>query len=289
MKLILSRKGFDSSAGGVPSPIFEDNTMLSLPIPDETSIITYDELKTHKSESVGKIVSDLTNGKIKGKDNVHIDPDIFPGTIKRNNGWKPIFGQKDLAQSHLKNNGIGIGDIFLFFGLFREVEKIKGVYQFDKSSRPKHVLWGWFQIGQIIHLSKEETDNLSWAKYHPHFQFENSKNNTLYIASEKLNIDKKELNINGSGVFRKYRVELCLSCPDSHKITDWVLPKWFYPEKGKIPLSYHKNLKRWKKDGSLCRLSSVGRGQEFVLDCNQYPESLNWIKELIIKNFESNI
>ncbi len=35
VKLILSRKGFDSSSGGVPSPIFSDGRMLSLPIPEQ--------------------------------------------------------------------------------------------------------------------------------------------------------------------------------------------------------------------------------------------------------------
>lgn len=34
MKIILSRKGFDSSVGGVASPLFPDGTLLSLPIPD---------------------------------------------------------------------------------------------------------------------------------------------------------------------------------------------------------------------------------------------------------------
>lgn len=34
MKIILSRKGFDSSNGGQPNPIMPDGTLLSLPIPD---------------------------------------------------------------------------------------------------------------------------------------------------------------------------------------------------------------------------------------------------------------
>ncbi len=33
MKVVLSRKGFDSANGGIPSPIMPDGTMLSLPIP----------------------------------------------------------------------------------------------------------------------------------------------------------------------------------------------------------------------------------------------------------------
>ena len=37
MKLILSRKGFDSQSGGCPSPIFPNGTLYSLPIPHDHS------------------------------------------------------------------------------------------------------------------------------------------------------------------------------------------------------------------------------------------------------------
>ena len=43
MKVILSRKGFDSSNGGCPSPIMPDGTLLSMPIPSNDEI-GYDEL-----------------------------------------------------------------------------------------------------------------------------------------------------------------------------------------------------------------------------------------------------
>ena len=38
MKVILSRKGFDSANGGQASPILPDGTMLSLPIPSHDDI-----------------------------------------------------------------------------------------------------------------------------------------------------------------------------------------------------------------------------------------------------------
>ena len=43
LKVILSRKGFDSSNGGCPSPIMPDNTLLSFPIPSDDGV-SYDEL-----------------------------------------------------------------------------------------------------------------------------------------------------------------------------------------------------------------------------------------------------
>ena len=47
MKVVLSRKGFDSANGGIMGPIFGDGTMVSFPIPSkdvEKDNIRYDEL-----------------------------------------------------------------------------------------------------------------------------------------------------------------------------------------------------------------------------------------------------
>ena len=47
MKVILSRKGFDSQYGGMPSPILPDGTLLSLPIPSKTDMETGTAAKMH--------------------------------------------------------------------------------------------------------------------------------------------------------------------------------------------------------------------------------------------------
>lgn len=44
MKIILSRKGFDSSNGGIPSPILPDGTLLSIPIPGKFDNLSFDDL-----------------------------------------------------------------------------------------------------------------------------------------------------------------------------------------------------------------------------------------------------
>ena len=38
---------------------------------------------------------------------------------------------------------------------------------------------------------------------------------------------------------------------------------------------------RWHRDKKGVLLRTVGRGQEFVLDCDYYPEVLNWIKKML--------
>jgi hypothetical protein len=124
MKLILSRKGFDSSSGGVPSPIFPDGTMISLPIPDKASTIAYKDIAGNACVSVGELVQDLAGRPPKHR--AHLDPDLSVRSIPRADGWKPLFGQESAAESHLENQGVGPGDIFLFFGLFRRVQKSHG-------------------------------------------------------------------------------------------------------------------------------------------------------------------
>ncbi len=60
MRLILSRKGFDSSSGGCSSPIFPDGSMIALPIPDKRSPIQYQDL-TWRGRNLGDVVAQLTN------------------------------------------------------------------------------------------------------------------------------------------------------------------------------------------------------------------------------------
>jgi len=52
---------------------------------------------------------------------VHLDPDINASAIQRKDQWKGIFGQSSAAQSHLSKKNIEVGDIFLFFGWFKDV------------------------------------------------------------------------------------------------------------------------------------------------------------------------
>ena len=57
MKIILSRKGFDSSNGGIVSPIMEDGTLVSLPIPSDDRD-RFDDL-VYCGHSYAKILQDL--------------------------------------------------------------------------------------------------------------------------------------------------------------------------------------------------------------------------------------
>lgn len=77
MKVILSRKGFDSQYGRMPSPILPGGTLLSLPIPSKTDMETKYRDLYYGNSSYYDIIHTLNpNNKIKEEYNCHLDPDI---------------------------------------------------------------------------------------------------------------------------------------------------------------------------------------------------------------------
>lgn len=199
MKIILSRKGFDSANGGIVSPIFEDGTMVSFPIPSDDNN-KFNELAIN-GITYDKILSSLN---YKGKCNCHIDPDLDnKRRIKPIENWVPIFGQVDSAASYLMNTvQIQPGDIFLFFGNYHFVEKVNGEYKYCKKKKDFYkdndlqVIWGYMQIDKIVDAA-EEQKKYTW---HPHSKkFTDKKSNRMFIGREKLSFDE---TMPGYGVFK---------------------------------------------------------------------------------------
>ena len=285
MKLILSRKGFDSSIGGCPSPIFPDGTLCSLPIPDCYSEIKYGDI-SHGDMNIGEVVADLTRrrqpqNRIGPESRAHLDPDINDAAYSpREKGWCPLLGQSGGAQGHLRNQGVQIGDVFLFFGLYRKVEKTSDRWNFVKDAPEQHILWGWLQIGEIRKVDELAEDELPWAHYHPHLYPSRGQDstNTLYIASEALDLGDGPITP-GAGRFPRFHRSLVLTEPGK-SVSYWRLPRCFYPDAGKPPLTYHVNL-NWKQDDEYAYVQRSGPGQEFVLNLNQYPGVTDWLKGLV--------
>lgn len=279
MKIILSRKGFDSASGGVPSPIFPDGTMMSLPIPDKLSLIAYKDVAGNRWLSMGEAVSQLAG--IPDTHRAHLDPDLVPESLPREKGWRPIFGQCDAAEGHLRRQGVGKGDIFLFFGLFRKVEKAGSGWRYVRNSNPVHSLFGWLQIADRVPVSAWPTSD-RWALYHPHFAREPHQSNVIYTATEQLTLASSNFKgVAGAGTFKRFAPILCLTAPHSKHPSRWLLPKWCFPDGRESALSYHRDPARWEKTDGGTFLSSVSRGQEFVLDCDHYPEAVEAVKKLV--------
>jgi hypothetical protein len=262
--------------------------MLSLPIPDETSEFKYRGITGNSPASIAELVRDLTNGRIKPNNGVHLDPDLDCSRRPRDSGWRPLFGQADAAQSHLENRGIRRGDIFLFFGLFRRVERVGGSWRNRRNERAKHVIWGWLQIDEMIDLSQPRSYP-AWALYHPHFSPKPRRKNMLYVAGRALDLPGLgKLRFGGAGIFPRFATGLQLTAPDCERASSWLLPVWIHPKGRESILTYHGNSKRWKVDPQGAVLSTVGRGQEFVLDCEHYPEAVDWLANLV-KRYSSRI
>jgi hypothetical protein len=264
MRLILSRKGFDSAAGGCPSPISPDGSMLSLPIPDKGSPIRYNEL-SWRDWNVGELVERLTGGRQRADFRAHLDPDLRAEALPRTAGWRPTLGQMGAAQAHLQNQGILAGDLFLFFGLFRPVDS-----DLRPTGPPAHVIWGWMQIGEVVSIDDQvrpRPEQWSWLGRHPHLACGKDPRNMLYVAGHSC------------GVFECYSSDRRLTASDASGPSCWELPLGFLP-RTREPLTFHRDAKRWSPQGERVGLRAASRGQEFVLELDQYPEVREWLSHL---------
>jgi len=200
---------------------------------------------------------------------VHLDPDIRPelrpSSAKKECADLLLFGQDSASQRHLEKNCVGIGDLFLFFGLFKEAKLEGGSVLFDRDKTEKHVLWGWLQVGRIFPLEKGDPvpEELKCAGHHPHLESRESPHNCIYAAPPKLSLSE---NLGGAGIFEKYDDALCLTTKDERGPSYWTLPAFF----AEVGMTYHgpstlHGLHTWDRQGKFIHGRSVGRGQEFVM------------------------
>jgi hypothetical protein len=284
MRIIFSRTGFDSQYGQVASPICPDGSMYSLPIPVAGDPHRLGDLRPFGCD-LAAIAGDLTKGRLDASTAIHLDPDLEETAIARPAGWRPAFGQIAAAQTHLDNNAVGVGDLFLFFGWFRQVEQAGGAWRYRRSAPNVHALFGWLQVGEKVMVGRKAgpaIEKFPWLVRHPHIvgaASYGSTNNCIYIGSRSLVIDGKDLNLPGASTFARFRTDLQLTAP-SRSRSWWQLPNCFYPETGRVPLSYHANPSRWTRGSETTLLRVVDKGQEFVLDTAQYPEATAWAANL---------
>lgn len=258
MKLVFSRKGFDSGSGGGPSPVLPDGTMVSLPIPD---FAMHRDLR-YRDIAVGKTTMAGLAAELGVKERVlragaHLDPDLDPTARPRRPGWRASLGQAGAAASHLVNQGVGIGDLFVFWGLYRHTVLADGELVWDRTRPAFHAIFGWLEVGEVYRPGQEATP--AWAADHPHVLAPERSNNTLYVAK-----DQRGILGESSGLVR-FSSAVVLSAPGSPRST-WRLPAGCHPQVSGAELSYHRDRCRWTSAGDAVLLRTVGRGQEFVVE-----------------------
>jgi hypothetical protein len=237
MRIIFSRKGFDSAAGGFPSPII-DGRPISLPIPtSKRSITTYGDL------GLGHIVEQVTRGRLTRTSLCHHDPMFEDGYC--------ALGQTGAAQAHLCKNGITVGDVFLFFGLFAEA---------DGRDR-HHRIFSYLEV-QSVNVVGAEPDASDqprgFASRHPHTIGEWNSNNTIYIGRGCVATTAPPI--------------LRLSIP-GEQVSRWRVPTWL----SAAGLTYHGRADRWSGNDTLV---VVGRGQEFVSNISERPDAEIWLRDV---------
>lgn len=120
MKIIFSRKGFDSVAGGFASPIFSDGTLFPIPIPGKSDKFKYNNLNfRYNNESISSILNGLTAQKINSGKNVKCDYvngkfhcHYGPMSFESEDFAGIAFGQYGKTESHLRKQGIEEGGYF---------------------------------------------------------------------------------------------------------------------------------------------------------------------------------
>ena len=296
MKIIISRKGFDSGYGGCASPIFPDGSMMSLPIPSARSQVQYHQLSV-RGRNLGRIVEELTGGKLGKRSSTHMDPDLDSDALPRTSGWRPAFGQTGGQLTHLRNQGVTAGDLFLFFGWFREVDFLPdGRLVKKRSALNRQVIYGWLQVDHELHVGSDgyaAVQRLPWLRDHPHVSGIWGEKNSIFIAKQQLNISGcPELGtLPGGGSFGTFVNSRCLTKANQASRSLWSLPVGFGPQAGVATLSLHSNPSRWTpdhEDGTRVLLDSAKIGQEFVLSSDD-PELINdWLRKLFadMSNFE---
>lgn len=236
-RIVLSRKGCDSTSGGCDSPILPNRRLISLPVP--AAGISYWDIEVAPGLSCGQMMQELGISTLKNawlgeakhaalpleQAEAHFDPDLELASRPRGRGWRPLFGQVGAPQGELKNRQVGKGDLFLFFGRFRwtECPEQRG----DRRKwvgLPMHLIWGWLEVDRAIDVNTEPTP--AWAGDFPHVKHRAiwaKVANVVYVATKRLSL---EPSLPGGGVFSGYRDELRLS-GTAGVLPDWDLPAVF--------------------------------------------------------------
>ena len=290
MKVVLSRKGFDSASGGLCNPILPDGTLLSMPIPGTSkNPVYYKDLHFDVKDADGnshemsydEILSQLGGNKWEKGQQCHLDPDLREGIIERKQDFIPAFGQCGVAKKFLDEMDVEVGDLFLFFGRFRETEfSSEGKLQYKRNATEQHIIFGYMQVGEVLH--NYEIDK--HFKWHPHA--ENGKENNLYLPTKRLTLNP---DMPGAGVLSYSHKRVLTKYGMS--ISKWNLPDFFRGLNFYIETSTHKLLRNFHDapDGQEY-FQFLGRGQEFLISVYEkdtfakfYQKSLEeWAYRILI-------
>lgn len=265
------------------SPILPCGCLCPIPIPYKHGI-SYSKILFGK-QTLQEICTQLNPRREIADEVAHLDPDLrFESLEDRQNGWRPAFGQTGSAAGHLHKqevgHEVGRGDLFLFFGWFRETTVENGELKFSrKDVHGRHIIYGWLEVEKVLDVKNQQpSGDLLFLEQHAHVRFVGvgeKGRNLIYVGS------RAGLR---AGLFEKYADRLSLTSVEEPRCvrSKWKLPSIFEPLLLKGHLSYHPKLKgklEKQPDGIVFRSASIG--QEFVFDGAEYPDPKRHFVDLI--------
>lgn len=235
MKIVFSRKGFDTKFGGGASPIM-DGRPVSLPIPASNG-----ESTTYSDRGLADAVSLASRGKITGDLGCHDDPMFADGHC-----W---LGQVGAAQGHLMNQGVGPGDVFVFFGLFAD----------PRTGDRHHRIFGYMEV-LLAGPPDRVRQQGRWKeppRPHPHLTGTWHRNNALWFGSGE--------------TARNAGDNLRLTRQDECRWARWTVPGWLMQNRP----TYLKG--DWRRIDANT-LDTRGIWQEGVCDIGEADEPRYWLE-----------
>lgn len=277
-KVILSRKGFDSSNGGNYSLFDDTGKYIVLPIPENrkgmeiSNTRKYEDTKTKPEYLQGCTVSNLKElvdkeiGKwppvIRGdgkpdeqSEFAHFDPWLghCPWLSEESDHQVGAFGQVGTSQRHLEGKRVSEGSLFLFFSRFKPIHSARMNELDCIDISPRHlkegiyVIYAWLKVAEVIKEFAQidnsklltEGEKVELKKYHPHAT-------SRYFHESKTNaiyIASKYLfddssEYLGCGYFPRLTKPLLLTATDSAQ--ESCSGHWLAP-RWELPALFHAN------------------------------------------------
>jgi hypothetical protein len=170
------------------------------------------------------------------------------------------------------------GDLFLFFGWFRPVERSKSRWTYARGTAAVHALWGWLHVGACLDPGDLPADAARWLGYHPHLQRSARERHVLFVASDRLAVDGRR--VAAGGVFPRFTPARVLSAPGEN-MSVWRVPGWMHPDAGRARFSYIHEATRWgHAEQGAAFVRTIGKGQEIVMGTDETAPVDAWLAAL---------
>jgi hypothetical protein len=170
----------------------------------------------------------------------------------------------------LANRGVGRGDLFVFYGTFRNTELVGR--RLEYRGKPFHAVFGYMSIGDIIRVNA--STKMPWCAEHPHLVNRNRKNNTLYISADWFRTAQEMMP--GADVLPFDERRVLSSSTD--RVSLWRLPRFFHPDVSGKTMSNHL-AKDWDLTDDAAFLQTKSPGQEYVVEATD--SMVTWVRRLL--------